>query len=268
MGRLRSHRNEPSVSLFPFLSILACMIGTLTLLIAALAITGMDAGRNDESIRRAEEYMVLKRKSREHQKKIADIMRSSGEQGALEKKLFDVREQIKAMEDSARIQQVESALSMKTESDINMKIGQKQKAIKALESEIARLEKELKQLGEELARCRQTMSESMIKVLPSMEGKSIKYKPHFVEATKNGIVIYGNEGPHVVVAGNIDKDKVFNELLGRLSGKKSDQLVLLIRNDGLGSRGRVLKLASEKDVTCGQLPLVGGGNLDLTGVKK
>ena len=42
MGRRRD-REDTDVSLFPFLSILACIIGVLTLLISTLALSQMDS---------------------------------------------------------------------------------------------------------------------------------------------------------------------------------------------------------------------------------
>ena len=51
MGRRRD-REDTDVSLFPFLSILACIIGVLTLLISTLALSQMDS----DVVVQAEEY--------------------------------------------------------------------------------------------------------------------------------------------------------------------------------------------------------------------
>ena len=53
----RRRRAQRSVSLFPFLSILACVIGTLTLMITALALGQMD----NETVASAEKFELAKR---------------------------------------------------------------------------------------------------------------------------------------------------------------------------------------------------------------
>ena len=49
----------PEISLFPFLSILACLIGSLTILIVALSVSEVLQGRKDEAVARAEDYVAL-----------------------------------------------------------------------------------------------------------------------------------------------------------------------------------------------------------------
>ena len=93
----RADSEESAVSLFPFLSILACVIGSLTLMITALALTGMNTGpaggREESEVRRAEEYMVLQREIEECQAKIDALSKATGEQGKLAKLLAEAQKQ-------------------------------------------------------------------------------------------------------------------------------------------------------------------------------
>ena len=52
MGR-RKKRGDPSVTLFPFLSVLACVIGVLTLMITALAIGQMQENHDPRDKQRS-----------------------------------------------------------------------------------------------------------------------------------------------------------------------------------------------------------------------
>ena len=51
--------NEEAVSLFPFLSILACLIGVLTFIITGVAVSQMDQSEDLANVERAEKYGPL-----------------------------------------------------------------------------------------------------------------------------------------------------------------------------------------------------------------
>ena len=67
----RGRSAGPEVSLFPFLSILACLIGSLTVLIVALSVSEILQGRKDEGVARAEDYVALGRRLAEREEEIA-----------------------------------------------------------------------------------------------------------------------------------------------------------------------------------------------------
>ena len=62
-----------SYYVFPFLSILACVIGTLILLIASLAITQMQSDPEEELVERVDEYKELEASNQELDKTIQDL---------------------------------------------------------------------------------------------------------------------------------------------------------------------------------------------------
>ncbi len=69
MSKRRKSDASQSVSLFPFLSVLACVIGTLTLMIAALALGQMD----NPAVVSAEQFNLEKQRLEAEQKLIAEI---------------------------------------------------------------------------------------------------------------------------------------------------------------------------------------------------
>jgi hypothetical protein len=262
----RAVSNDSPVSLFPFLSILACMIGTLTLMITGLALTGMDSGgegQEEDAVQRAEAYVVLKRKRAEYQSQIDVLRQVKGDSANLDKTLSDARQEVKTLELATKSE----AERQKVEADLQRQADASQASASTANAEKVNLEKTLKALREELVRSQQTLSEATVKVLPPRNGRPIKYKPYFAEATKQGVVLYDGKAPRSIGVGAIGKDKALNDLLTRLSGKANEQLVVLIRHDGLSARNRLITLARERNVTFGQIPLVGDGRLDLKGVK-
>ena len=71
----RKKSDEETVSLFPFLSILACVIGALTLIISSLSLSQVNEGRQDKDIARAEDYVALE-KSLLAKKKTLELKRT------------------------------------------------------------------------------------------------------------------------------------------------------------------------------------------------
>jgi len=244
------------------------VIGSLTLMITALALTGMNTGpaggREESEVRRAEEYMVLQREIEECQAKIDALSKATGEQGKLAKLLAEAQKQRERLETTSR-QRTEQ---LKLESELKAKIAAQQKSAADLTSRKDELEKRRATLRQELDTRQRMLTESVVKVLPPSHGRPVKYTPYFVEARNEGLVLNHGAKPHAVATGAIGKDKALNDLLAHLSGKSTHQLVLLLRDDGHPSRNRLLPLADRSNVTVGQIPLVGDGRLDLTGVKK
>ena len=232
------------------------MIGTLTLMITALALTGMDTGRDDEDIQRAENHVVLLRKIKEHQKKIASLRKSLGVDSSLQDKIEALQTRIANLESSRK-----AAQEAKTLSDQAKKA---QDRVSSLDAELAKLRDGLKKLKEDLVKSRMAMSEETIKVLPPGSGRPIKYSPTFVEAGKSGLVVYDGKLPYDVPASEISKHKKLTDLVKRLATNPSSQIVVLVRSNGIAARNAIVSLANANNVKTGDLPLVGGGAVDLT----
>ena len=253
--RNKGSRGSP-VSLFPFLSILACMIGTLTLMITALALTSMGAGRNDDSIRRAEDYVALKKETASYQKRVDTLHKLQQKAKRLEQRIATVQALLKSQGTALVFEQKEARLKEQIKS-VQLRTAD-------LEKEFVRLQKELDSLREELAKRQQTFSEDLVKVLPPKGVATTRFKPFFVEAGKSGIVVYEGEEPYKVKSSDITKNKRFNDFLTALADNESAQLVVLVRNNGLSAMRAVISRAEGRGINCGKLPLVGMGEVDLS----
>ena len=256
MSRRSNNSSGSPVSLFPFLSILACMIGTLTLMITGLALTGMGVGRDEESVRRSEEYVALQKRQIDLQAgidKILEQMREAEQTAA----------KVAALEELLKSQDAASALEEKI---VTLKLSGKNSETRnaVLLKEIERLKKELDSLREELAKRQQKFSRELVRILPPKGDTTTRFKPWFVEAEKSGLIVYSEDKPWKVPVAAVKSDAKFNNFLKQLAANESSQLVVLVRSDGLTAMRTVLAHAESMGIDCGKLPLAGSGEVDLS----
>jgi hypothetical protein len=260
MGRPRKSRKQ-AVSLFPFLDILACVIGNLILIITAVVLEQVDTKPVAEAARIDElkdETERQQSKAVELQKQVEELRQRSGV--ALEK-LERVREQIaeakqtiKEAEDKAR----QASQPIEPPPELAATLAR-------LEEDRKRLEAELKALEQQIAE-RQTPPEQMIAILPPGEGGGPR-KGVFVEAAKDGLVIHEGETPWKVPTAKIASDPKFKELLAKVKGDADAIVTFLVRSDGLETLAAGQKAAAKAGARSGRVPLPGDGGLDLSGAK-
>ena len=134
--------SETSVSLFPFLSILCCLIGLLTLMIKIISdIKAMERGQNQEEVTRALEHQKIQKSITQKQKEIEEITKRISEKGdaTAEKSQLDERRLVLRRE----LEKAKSA--EEKDSDIAL-----QRRIEALLEQIAKMAKERPPLDEKI----------------------------------------------------------------------------------------------------------------------
>jgi len=256
MSRHSRAGGDSPVSLFPFLSILACMIGTLTLMITALALTGMGTGRDDASIQRAEDYVALRKQTDADQKRSEELHQALLQAESL-------KDRVAALQALLQSQDVAAGIAARA-AQLSTQAGSAHSQTAALESELARLRKELETLRLALAARQQRSLQELVRVLPPKGASAIRFKPYFVEAGKSDLTVYDGAQPYKVKNSAIKTDPKFDELLNRLAGSDTAQLVVLVRSDGVAAMNAVMAWAESKGISCGKLPLVGTGAVDLS----
>lgn len=248
---------EEDVSLFPFLSILSCVIGVLTLLITAMAISQMDTPeiveteKLDELVRQDEsldqEIQQLEQSVAQSNKSVAELIQSRNELAVL-------MEQLEARD--KKRQELEKRIDPNlVEVDIDAKIRELQTEKEKLTTQLSGLQQEL---GD-----RQDRKEGIVQVRPG--GSGVDFNPTFVECRKEGIVLYGADGSvHNVVASQIGSDVKFLSTLDRISEAPSEVITFLLREDGVDTYYRARNVARARYARNGKLPVLGKGKLDLT----
>jgi hypothetical protein len=253
---------DDDISLFPFLSIIACVIGVLTLMIATVTMTQMD--RKDVAIIEAYETSsaemaklqenIARLKKMLEQKFGSAAVRTHREIEASEKELQSLLKQLeqvtneleklketKVVVPTLKPQQRESVASMETQ-------------LQSITAEVAQMEKDLSG--------RKEASQSKFSILPS--GSGLDFKPHFIECAGDALVLHDFDPPKTIRAANMVTDKDFLKILETVANGVNDTIVFLIRSDGLNTYYAARKLCSENSIRNGKLPVVGDGKIDLS----
>ncbi|MCH2182642.1 MAG: hypothetical protein MK108_11610 [Mariniblastus sp.] len=261
----RRDRDDTDVSLFPFLSILACIIGVLTLLISTLALSQMDS----DVVVRAEEYESLSAALAEQQASLKELQQSLTDQqlkmasqaSTQQQELLAKQQQLKQLQNQFLIaQKRQNELIQKEEPED----APQQQPLSELEQELAGLKEQVAQLMLELEQ-KKRPEEAEVTVVPGGSGRGIK--PYFVECTKNGIALQQGAGWVQIRPANIEKSEPLLKLLDTVKGDPKAKLIFLIRQDGVSAWWRAKRFADSLDVANGKLPVIGQGKLNLERVE-
>lgn len=267
----RRASGEGEISLFPFLSILACLIGALVLMIVVLVISqmGKAEGRTAEEIQRAQDYIKLK-KEIENRKEL-DVV--------LKEKLAALEKLQKELEEKQQ-QYVKLRKLLSTSKDIqeaNLKISQQmQKELDDLMLEIEGMQKQQAESKKEIAalmaeiKKRQVPPDKKIPpvvVQPSGSGMSDDTKVYFVEAAGNSLKILGAWGEDYRLSASasvVVADVAYNYFLSEIAKNPKSLILFLIRDDGQGAfNNGAGRAENDYNLRVGKLPIPGKGVLDL-----
>jgi hypothetical protein len=258
----RPRDNDSEVSLFPFLSIIACVIGVLTMMIATLALAQLDT----KDVAVIEEHEDISREVKAVEEEV------QGLQSIIDEKLGPDAAQLRA-EKAASEKELASLLAelakIKKELDEQKKVKVVIPTLDPAQREtVASMQAQLEQLTEQLAllqkdlSTRKEASESKVTVLPS--GSGVNFNPHFVECAADSLVLHTLTPVKRIRAGSMVTDKDFIALLEKVANGANDSIVFLVRSDGLGTYYAVRKICADRDIRNGKLPVVGAGRIDLS----
>jgi hypothetical protein len=244
----KARASAPSVNLFPFMSILVCLIGTIVVMICVLSIiqaTHM-GGRPRSEVELAMKYVADQKKLEEHQK------------------------QLDAVQDE--ITKLNLALEAARQSDETSRELQRQLELAIIQLTALAKEKppvvdEVEQLRQELA-ARQIDPQQLVPaVVVQPGGSEVAQGGHlyFVEATGGALTVYKSKSETArVTSGSIGADEEYNAFLEKVAATPGATLVFLIRDDGWWSYQRGAGWAEGSyEIKTAKLPLPGKGTIDL-----
>lgn len=263
MGR-RGGEEGDAVSLFPFLSVLACVIGVLAMLVVALALSQVtkDDPQDEAEKRRAEERLKQFREIQENLKvDVKELERLRKLVSELEAQQKAKLAQIEAFKkkNADRLKQLEKEQELlKLVTDLELL----KQRIAGLTEDIKKLKEENKKLEEELKRRKTPRQYATVTIRPS--GSGVGLKPSFVECGASGIVIHTNDPAPRIRTADLKLSADFTNLLASVSVDANRTLVFLVREDGAGSYSSASRIATDLGVRNGKLPVMGQGNIDLS----
>jgi seryl-tRNA synthetase len=268
MGQART-RSDPEISLFPFLSILVCVIGALMLLIIVMSIVqGVLGDRRDaEEVARASEADRLRREAEERAREIQQWQGEKEKGDALHAELGTKRERFVVL-----TQKIEGTEEEKRKIEFEQAAAQKELEnmllqIEMLKSEQGPIRAEIEKLKAQLAARKATLdAKPRLVVRGSGSGAIAAGTPlFFVECNATGIVIHHPAGPQHLSTGSIGLDQNYDDFLRHVASTPKAMVVFLLREDGLASYNRAAGWAESRfAVRHGKLPLPGQGEVDLS----
>ncbi len=237
-----------SVSLFPFLAVLACVVGSLVFIISALALA--QVGQTD--IEASARVAALETQTRTDQKKADELQSLINETEAILARLAATSNSLANLHE----QQPPTVKKSRDAQELLEEIGR-------LESEQTNLDSEVKSLQADYIRQLQRKpGPTNIVVLPGGSGTNVA--PRFVECTSDGLILHSlaTNARKVIPKAEIAADPTYSELLRSVNPGLNETVVFLLRRSGVVSYELAALQAEKAGCKHGKLPLPAEGELD------
>ena len=258
MARVQTN-NAPRVELFPFLSILACLSGTVVVMICILVMMQAISSKTKAARKNplAEEMMKI-------QEQLAELRSVTDQMSVVEeldKRLILLREITQGQEST-------DAFLARLQKEIeNMQI-----VIANLRNEKPRIQKEIAKLKEELAERRINPADlkPALRVQGGGSGFAVGRRLFVVEANSDSVTVHRDrENRFRVSAATIGADKDYNDFLAEVTANKNHLVLFLVRTDGWNSYARGAGWAEQKfNLATSKMPIPGQGKVDLSEFEK
>lgn len=269
MARFRRTEDD-DVSLFPFLSVIAAVIGVLTLMIAAVTLGQMNQDDVKEAVKNAIEMENIQQQTAASENEIQELkLQLEQEQAELlssanarENELVKTRAELDSLlkqlaEEEQRVAKQKETIIVIPEVPQNQRetLGDMQSQLEDIQQRLALLQKDLQQR-------KKPADEATVSILPG--GSGITFVPNFVECTAGAIVLHNQQPPLRIRLNEVAANKKFVALLNQVANAKQQSIIFLVRSDGLQAYRTVRGLCQANDVRNGKLPVVGNGRLDFS----
>jgi len=257
LGRRR--RKDSEVSLFPFLSVLACVIGTLILLLSAVAV-GAIGGRSLDQVRLSERFEV------------AEIFLAGG-RALLEDYEAQLRLEQSLAEEGEELGRELAGLGLNPNISLDdlealVEIREELVLLDAEERELARRARKtaagMRRRNEQLEKRESERMAAPILITPSGVGPD--YKPFLVECTADYLELHRTKGDlsFRIPRSEITRSPDYKKYLRRVRAISRGMVIFLIRPGGVSSFGEAEDIANQFKVRNAKLPLPGKGALDFS----
>lgn len=267
----RKPADGDNVSLFPFMSILVCLIGALTLMIAALMITSANSEQAPELVQRYQQYSELKADQQQDREELERLKALLAQADKLAEQVKLALAEVTALE----AQHKEKLARVDANSEYAKQLAEANRLrlrIAELEAEPAKLQAEIDRLQQEVAKKNAGPEEKIVQIRPG--GSGVDIVPAFVECTATGVVIHEGPEPKRIIATDLGNEASgFRALLDRVAGTPKGQVIFLVRPDGVNTFNAARSFTRSHfgpNGYCknGKLPIPTQGNIDLSVFRK
>jgi hypothetical protein len=259
----RRNRHDLSVSLFPFLSVLACVIGTLTLLIAALAFTQIASeaspARDPDQPEPQLAALIGQDMIEQFARKLEELSASLSQAASLDVRRDTLEAQLleRGLPKDLTVEELDAKIAML------VTLEEAREQIAQSEQEVALLHATLKDDHDRLERSRTLPDDAPIALMPRGDGSSLA--PYFVECRADGVRIRRknrswSEELHLRDLVERGRFRVFLEKVRSVRGASA---IFLMRPDAVKTCREAEEMANQVYARHGKLPIPGDGPIDL-----
>jgi hypothetical protein len=211
MAKIRKESNT-AISLFPFLSILACTIGTLILILAGMVLGQIGSGAS---------YKQLEGNKEKVDKEIIEWRKMIAEADILAKLLEDYRKQAQQKGLPPSPDEIEKTLAILQEKK------RVQQRVKELENELGELKKSVSKIDGNLKKAEGVT----IRLRQEQKGLGKGLIPNYVDCKANELVIY----PQEKIVRKSDISNSFRTFVQSVGRRKDQSIFFLVRPSGVGT---------------------------------
>lgn len=270
MAKRRNNSGE-GVSLFPFMSILACLIGILTLMISvSMQLKQIDqAGRTEEEKALAVKNRDLTKAAEKIEADLAKLQKKLERENAAAAQLAKLEERTIVLRQE--LDDLKKSTSKDTDAELQKLIEQMKVEIVSLKRERPPLNKRLQELKKELAARKDPPKPvKSVVIRPGGTGISSASRLFFVECNSTGIIIIPEKGASKTVStAAIPNNRDYNAFLEEVKRTRDSMVIFLIRKSGNGAyRWAAGHAESKFEVLTGKLPIPNDGKIDLSLFRK
>lgn len=266
----RRESGENEVSLFPFLSILACLIGALVLMIVVLVLAQAQKadGRTIEEIKMAQDVQQMTKELQEREKldavlkeKMAILEKLEEEAKKKEQELARIRN---LLNQSKEKQEENKMMSQKLAKELDDLIGE----IAGLKKQMAESKKEIALLLAEIEK-RQLPMRKAPPVVVRPPGRILPEgtKVYFVEASGSSLRVINAWGADYTFSAKeevVRTDATYRHFLTEVAKNKDARIVFLTRGDGAAATDAGMGHAqNDYGIRAAQIAVPGQGELQL-----
>lgn len=265
MARRRTTSSE--ISLFPFLSILVCVIGILTLMIAGSSLTQIEEEADPEAVERTTQYRELQEAIQAAQTRLKDAQSIRENPNIGQELLNDLQVKL----DEARKRKAERDQQTAKDSPLIAEAGELNAQLEGLKRRLAELQAELVQRAELIADLDRQIEEkgkpqpAVVSIRPTGTGQN--QDAVFVECADTGIVILEDE-PARVRTNDLSSDRRYLDLLDQVANSSDRIVIFLLRDNAAATYWAARKVAETRGSRHGKIPVIGQGEIDLSPVRK
>ena len=270
------------ISLFPFLSILACLIGALVLMIVVLTVTQTQEvdGKTQEEVDRAKAYIEFEKQLAQDNATVDELETAIDEAQKVDDELDRAKKMNTLLRNNLKMPEEKQKENKRVAAELQQRLENLQADLDSWPNTKKGLDEQIKELTAKLAELNKKPDDTAppIIVIPSGSGSKPGTKYFFAEANRGGIKALRSFDDNLKVtdtvraAGNsIGVDEGLNDWLNEVADVKDSKIIILVRDGGHWTSSQLRNYAMSPDhpyqIPVARLPLPGAGDADLNAFK-